>query len=75
MAIAQDEEVSRNLEAFNKMLPDILNDYYEKYALMRDERIVQFFDTWADADAAGEMHFEDGIYSIQWVSDRPIYNW
>ena len=68
----QREEVDRNYDAFVRMLGGILPDHRDQLALMKDGRIVGFFDTPRDAlEAATEM-IPDGIFSIQEVTDEPL---
>jgi hypothetical protein len=69
----QNEEVDRNYEAFKKVLGSLLAEHRDQLALMRDERIVGFFDTPREALEAGHERFPDGIFSIQDVTDEPLY--
>lgn len=65
-------EVQSNYAAFRDLLPDLLPQHEGEYALMRGRELVGFFPS---ADAAyrhGMDAFEDGLFSIQTVSDRPI---
>ena len=66
------EEVDRNYEAFQKLLPTIIAEHRGKYALMRDEKIVNYFTTPIDAGAAAELLYPDGLFSIQHVTDAPL---
>lgn len=68
-----DEEVRRNFDAFQKLLPGILGEKRGKIALMRDERIVDYFNTRLKARAAAEARYPDGIWSIQEVTDEIAY--
>ena len=68
----QQEEVERNYRAFRKRLPDILGEHRNKFALMRDTEIVDFFDTGRDAFVAGSNMYADGRFSIQEVTDQPV---
>lgn len=69
----QDEEVDRNYEAFKKLLPSLLAEHRDKLALMRDERIVGFFDTPRELLEAAYERFPDEIFSIQEVTDEPLF--
>ncbi len=69
---AQQEEVERNYRAFREHLPDLLKEHRNKFALMRDARIVDFFDTSRDAFVAGSNLYEDGRFSIQEVTDQAV---
>lgn len=66
-------EVDRNYDAFMKVLGSILADHRDQNALMKDGRIVGYFDRPGDAYRAGLVRFPDGIFSIQEVTDEPIH--
>jgi hypothetical protein len=66
------QEVDRNLEFFKKELPELLETYRGKYALIRHREIIGFYDTVTDAQTTGARFFEDGLFSVQQVSDTPI---
>ncbi len=70
--MAQDiqAEVDRNFEAFGAMLPDLLKDHAGKYALLRDTKLIEKFDTAGDALIYAQAQFPDGLYSIQEVTGR-----
>ena len=65
-------EVKRNYDAFMQQLPQLLTTQRGKFALMRDEKIVEFFDTSADAYRAGQKLYPDLRFSIQQVIDGPV---
>lgn len=69
----QELEVDRNYDAFTRVLPTILARHRDQLALMRDERIVGYFDTPIEALRAATDLFPDGIFSIQEVTDEPIF--
>lgn len=71
-ASRQEIEVDRNYDAFVRILGTLLPDHRDQYALMRDGKIVGFFDKPGEANRAGIELFEDEIYSIQEVTDEPI---
>ncbi len=66
------EEVDRNYKAFQKLLPTLILEHRGQYALMRDEKIVNYFTTPVDARAAAEVIFTDGLFSIQPVTDTAL---
>jgi hypothetical protein len=66
------EEVDKNYEVFQRLLPQIINEHRGAYALMHSGEVVTYFTTAVDARAAGEKLFPDGIFSIQHVTDTPI---
>ncbi len=53
MANLKQEQVDRNYQAFQELLPALVASQAGKLALMRDAKIVEFFDTARDAQVAG----------------------
>ena len=68
----QREEIDRNYDAFMGMLGSILDEHRDQHALMKDGRIVGYFDKPGDAYRTGVERFTDGIFSIQEVTDEPL---
>jgi hypothetical protein len=68
----QSREVDRNYDAFVRMLTSIIDDHRDQLALMRDGKIVGFFETPRQALEAATERFPDRIFSIQEVTDEPI---
>ena len=68
----QQREVDQNYEAFRKMLPYLLKQHPRKYALMRDKKVIGVFETSNDSYEAARLLYEDGIFSVQKIDDRPI---
>lgn len=68
----QKRQVDQNYDAFVRMLGGILDDHRDQLALMRDGKIVGYFDKPGDANRAGVEMFPDQIFSIQEVTDEPI---
>lgn len=68
----QEKQVDMNYKAFCKELPKILEKYQGKHALMRDSKIVDYFDTFEDAYKSGLNQFSDSLFSIQQVTDVPV---
>lgn len=64
-------EVDNNYEAFNKILPNLSNKS-GKFALMRTGKIVNFYDTFADAFSTGNMLYTDELFSVQKVRFQPV---
>ncbi len=69
VANPRQEMVDKNYQAFRKMLPTLLATHRGKYALMRDEKVVEYFDSMRDALIYGRDHFPDGLYSVQQVTE------
>jgi len=68
----QQVEVDRNYDAFNRMLSSIIGEHRDQLALMRDGKIVGFFETPRAALEAADKLFPDQVFSIQEVTDEPI---
>lgn len=69
----QQREVDANYEAFKRQLPELLSGQYAgKHALIKSKKIVDFFATGDDAFYAGKKLFEDGIFSVQKVTDEVV---
>lgn len=69
---AQQNEVSRNFDYFQRMLALYLPIHRQQFALLRDAAVIGFFDDVGDADDAGASRFADGLYSIQQVTAEPV---
>ena len=69
----QQHEVDRNYAAFMAMLDSILAEHRDELALMRDGKIVGYFATPREALEAASCRFSDGVFSIQEVTDEPIF--
>jgi hypothetical protein len=67
---SKQEEVDRNFAFFRKELPQLLQTHVGKFALIRDCEIKSFYDTAQDAYTAGTQLFQDGLFSIQRVTEE-----
>lgn len=65
-------QVDENYDAFARMLGTIIGEHRDRLALMRDGKVVGFYDTPREALVAASKQFPDGIFSIQEVTDEPI---
>ena len=65
-------EVDANLEAFQKLLPELMEREADRWALMRHGKCVDFYDTFRDAMTAGNVQFKDGAFSIQEVTETVV---
>ena len=64
------DEIKKNFEAFQKLLPSIEQTYTGKFAVLRQKEITDYFDSMSDAVKYAEAKYEDGVYSVQQVSNR-----
>ncbi|MEE9276275.1 MAG: hypothetical protein V3V62_13300 [bacterium] len=65
-------EVDKNFAAFKNMLPELSEKYRGKFVLMRDQEVVQAFDSPGDAVIYAKAQFKDERYSVQEVTDRIV---
>ena len=70
--VRQGRDVDRNYDVFVQLLPSLLPEHRDEFALMRNGKIVDFFTKSGDANRAGVEAFSNGIFSIQEVTDEPI---
>lgn len=71
-SVRQQLEVDRNFRVFREKLPELLRTHAGKFALLRDGEIVDFFDTLADAARVGGEKYDDGLFSVQEVTERVL---
>lgn len=69
---ASQKTIDDNYAAFERVLPDIMQQHAGRFALMRDAKIVDFYDTARDAVTAGACLYEDGEFSVQEVTQTPV---
>jgi hypothetical protein len=65
------QEIERNLAFFLGQLPNIPAVQAGKYALIRHQNIIGYFDTPLDAIVAARQ-YDDRIYSIQQVTNSAV---
>ena len=65
-------EIDKNFDAFEKMLPELMKSQVGRYAVMRKQEAVAFFDTTRDAMVHGSKMYDDGLFSIQEVTQKPV---
>jgi len=67
-----DHEIDQNYKAFEKMLPSILVSHQNRFALMKNKKVLGYYSTSADAYSAAVSFISDGLFSIQQVTDSSI---
>lgn len=68
---ARQQEIERNRVFFTGQLPNIPAERRGKFALIRHQNIVGYYDTPLDAVTAARQ-YDDQIYSIQQVTDSAV---
>jgi hypothetical protein len=66
------EQVDKNFEAFQALLPTILPTYQDKFALMKDGEVVGFYSTLEDAYMTANQFLRDQPFSVQRVTEAPV---
>jgi len=66
--VDRQKEIDQNLEFFLRELPKIIADHNGKYALLRHQKIIAYYDTVSDAVSAGNQLYSDRLFSVQQVT-------
>jgi hypothetical protein len=66
------KQVDDNSRSFQAILPAILEDRRNQYALMKDCKIIEYFSTAFDAEKSGLLLYPDHMFSVQKVTDEVI---
>jgi hypothetical protein len=72
MSEAVREQVDKNYQAFLSMLPNIIMQYRNKYALMKDGEVIGYYSTLDDAYMTANKFYPTEPYSVQKVTDVPV---
>ena len=72
MADKHQAAVDANYEAFKEKLQELLQSNPGKFALLRDGEIVEFFDTARDAMIHAQKNYEDGMFSVQQITNTVV---
>jgi hypothetical protein len=68
----QRAEIERNYDFLMRNLAQFLPEQEGRYAALRNQQVLGFFDDPYDAHLAGKAAAENGFFSIQEVTDEPI---
>lgn len=69
---SREDAIKENYEAFSRLLPTVLNKHAGQYALMRDCKIIEYFDTAKDAFLAGKGLYHDNLFSVQEITNSVV---
>lgn len=73
MQTQRSQEIERNYAAFQGAVAALIAEEHEgKFALMHDGKVVQVYPQLIDAVVAGQSRFDDGMFSIQEVTTKPL---
>jgi hypothetical protein len=67
-----DIEIDRNLIAFQSVMARYLKDHRGAFAIVRKQNVVKVFDTFREAISEAHSEYEDGLFSIQEITDQPV---
>ena len=62
-------EVDKNYEAFQEVLPDLLQRHPGKFAVMRHQKVMDTFDSVEDAARFAVAEYPDNLFSVQEITD------
>ena len=65
------DQIERNMVAFEKTLPDLVRSHHGKYAVLRHQTVTGLYDTLHDTHLSVEQHYTDGLYSTQKITTHP----
>lgn len=71
MDSAHERELADNYSFFQSTVGNLLADHCGEYVLLRHREIVKIYARAIDAISDGYKTFEDGMFSVQKVMDRP----
>lgn len=65
-------EIDANYDFFQRHLSEFIFTHTGQYALLRNKAVIEFFDRPGEAFRYGKQAFNDGLFSIQEVTEEPI---
>ena len=68
----RDKEITQNYKAFVAKLPKLIVQHRDKYALMRHREVIGIYSTAEDAVQTGGLLYEDGLFSVQQITDVDV---
>jgi hypothetical protein len=64
--------IVENYEAFEAMLPLLLQGHRGEFALLNDRKVVDFFMSASAAQRAGAERYPNGLFSVQIIEEKTI---
>jgi hypothetical protein len=65
---SRQEEVERNFGIFMEQLPDLLRTHPAQFAIIHNEEIIEFCDTFRDAVVLAKALFPNSYFSVQEIT-------
>lgn len=72
MESQRDQEITQNFEFFQTRVESLLPKHFGEFALLRNRSIIGLFPSAVEAMSQGYDKYEDGIFSVQRVINRPL---
>jgi hypothetical protein len=72
MSSEHQREVDANFDEFQKILPSLMAQHMNKFALMKSGQILGYYSSAEDAAMAASQFIKDGLYSIQQVTSSRV---
>ena len=66
------KEAKDNYVFYKSILKTLNKDKHGKYLLLKDREVIDYYSDIESANAAATSKFEDGIFSIQKVAQKPV---
>ena len=67
------EQLKKDYDFFNKKLGDLLKTSRNKVILIKNEKIIDIFDTHHEAYKVASQKFKLGTFIIQKIDDTPVH--
>ena len=64
------QSLRQNAEAFEALLPGLLESDRDRCAVLRDGAVVALFDTMIEAASFAQNEFPDGLFSLRKVDEQ-----
>lgn len=72
MAEPRESIIRKNFDYFQGVVSELMERHAGQYALLYGQNVVEIFPRPIQALEAGIARFEDGMFSVQKVIDRPL---
>ena len=66
------EEVKKNYAYYQSILKSLEEEMHGQYMLIKNAKDVGYYDTIEEANSAAHAKFDDGLFSIQKVAQKPV---
>ena len=68
------ELINKNYDSFKKALPNLIKEHPDKIAVVKDQKIVEIFNTIEEADQfVIEKKYQQGTFLIQQINNTVHY--